>query len=406
MDLRSGCPFWQVRGGLIGAYPALDADLECEVAVIGGGVTGALIAHALVGAGVNTVLADKRDFGWGSTSASTALLQYDLDVPLEELAGRIGEARAVACYRSANEAVAHLVRLAESLPDHCGIARRPAIYLASSARHRRGLEREHAIRVRNGFAVELWDRHAVSAHFSFRRAAALYHTEAAEVDPYRLTYALIAEAAGHGLRAFDRTEITSAELDRRSALPVRLTTARGFRIKARTVVFATGYETQRRLRQRSVMLRSTYAVASEPVDRFDGWHGRCLIWESARPYHYLRTTDDGRVIIGGEDDGFVSADRRDRALPGKARRLVREAERMFPDIPFEAGFCWAGTFADTEDGLPYIGRHPRHPNAWFAAAYGGNGTPFGVIAADIVRDGILGEPNRTSALFAFDRAPD
>ena len=136
---------------------------------------------------------------------------------------------------------------------------------------------------------------------------------------------------------------------------------------------------------------------------FTGWHQRCLIWESARPYHYLRTTDDGRMIVGGEDDLFASAERRDRALHGKVRKLARKFARMFPDIPFEPGFCWAGTFADSDDGLPYIGRHPDYPNAWFAAAYGGNGIPFGLLAAEIIRDGELGRGHAAAELFGFDR---
>lgn len=390
---------------MLGAYPTLDTDLECDAAVIGGGITGALIAHHLVEAGLSTVLLDKRDFGWGSTSASTALLQYDLDSSLSDLAERIGEAPAAACYRATFEAVGRLARLAGSLPDHCGIARRPTIYLASHARHRRALEHEHAVRVRHGFDVELWDRRAVAARFPFDRAAALFSPGAAEVDPYRLTYALIAQAAARGLRAHDRTKVAGIDLCARGrpGRGVRLTTDRGCRVVARSVVFATGYETQARLRQRSVKLRSTYALASEPVRDFAGWHERCLIWETSRPYHYLRTTDDDRIIVGGEDDAFANPQRRDRALGGKVKKLARKFAQMFPDIAFEPGFCWAGTFADSEDGLPYIGRHRDYPNAWFAAAYGGNGIPFGLLAAEIIRDGELGQRNAAAELFAFDR---
>ena len=42
---------------------------------------------------------DKRDVGGGSTSASTALLQYEIDMPLVELSTRIGRRDAEECYR-------------------------------------------------------------------------------------------------------------------------------------------------------------------------------------------------------------------------------------------------------------------------------------------------------------------
>jgi monoamine oxidase len=98
LDLKSGYPFWLVKNGLMRAYPALDQKLQCEVIVLGGGITGALIAYHLVEAGVDTVVLDKRDVGWGSTSASTALLQYEIDTPLSELTQLVGESHAARAY--------------------------------------------------------------------------------------------------------------------------------------------------------------------------------------------------------------------------------------------------------------------------------------------------------------------
>ena len=44
MDLKSGYPFWAIRNGLMHAYPPLARALRCDVLVVGGGITGALIA--------------------------------------------------------------------------------------------------------------------------------------------------------------------------------------------------------------------------------------------------------------------------------------------------------------------------------------------------------------------------
>ena len=79
MDLRSGYPFWLVKNGLVHTYPALESDQDCDVVVIGGGITGALAAYTLVQEDVDVIVVDKRDIGWGSTSASTAMLQYEID---------------------------------------------------------------------------------------------------------------------------------------------------------------------------------------------------------------------------------------------------------------------------------------------------------------------------------------
>ena len=77
MDLTSDHPFWFVRNGLLQTYPPLGRDESCDVAVVGAGITGALIAHRLTQIGLAVVVVDGRDVCLGSTSASTALPQRE-----------------------------------------------------------------------------------------------------------------------------------------------------------------------------------------------------------------------------------------------------------------------------------------------------------------------------------------
>src|SRR5450756_2798944 len=78
MNLTSSHPFWSVNNGLPANYPSLQRDVACDAVVIGGGITGALVAVHLAEAGVKTLLLDKRDIATGRTSASTAPLQYKI----------------------------------------------------------------------------------------------------------------------------------------------------------------------------------------------------------------------------------------------------------------------------------------------------------------------------------------
>ena len=86
MDLKSGYPFWAIKNGLLQTFPQLDRDETCEIAVIGGGITGALIAHELAEHGHDVTVLERRHVGWGSSAASTALLQYEIDTHMTELA--------------------------------------------------------------------------------------------------------------------------------------------------------------------------------------------------------------------------------------------------------------------------------------------------------------------------------
>src|SRR5574338_554749 len=408
MALTSGAPFWPVRDGLLATYPALTSDIECDVLVLGAGVTGALCAWQLVEAGLDTVVVDAREIGWGSTSASTALLMYDLDTSLVELTQRIGRERAEGVYREARHAVEKLcaMHLALGPQRPLTVDRRPSLYLASRTTDAPRLARECEARRAAGLEVELWDRTEIARHFPFSRAAALWHHDAGEVDPLALTHALLADGVRQGLRVYDRTAVESREsrvkrrlsrIAARSTLDPRPSTD----VRAHRLVYATGYETEQRLRQPAVHLHDTYAFASEPVKDLGSWHERALIWETARPDIYLRTTDDNRVLVGGGDDRHTSPERRDRALAEKTETLLRRARRMFPDLGLVPAFAWAGTFAESDDGMPYIGCHPEYPDSIFAACYGGNGTVFAMLASEIVRDWCLGQKNEMAEWFGF-----
>ena len=91
MDLKSGYPYWAVKNGLMATFPALQRDLRCDVAIIGAGITGALIARVFAANGYDTCIVEHRDVAWGSTAASTALLQYEIDTHLTELIERYGD---------------------------------------------------------------------------------------------------------------------------------------------------------------------------------------------------------------------------------------------------------------------------------------------------------------------------
>ncbi len=111
MKLTSDTPFWLARNGLGTAYPFLDRDLRCDIAIVGAGVTAAIIAHELAKLGRETVMLDSRDVCTGSTSASTALLQYEMDVSLVEMAKTIGKTNAQRAYQLSHASIDVLERI-------------------------------------------------------------------------------------------------------------------------------------------------------------------------------------------------------------------------------------------------------------------------------------------------------
>ena len=411
MDLISGewhsQPFWPLKDGLLAAYPPLREDVTCDAVVIGAGITGALIAYHLAEAGIATVVLDRRDVGMGSTSGTTALLQYEIDVPLGELIQHVGENHAMRSYLACLQAINKLEKLANQLPDSCSFQRKKSVFLASQRRDVAMLKQELELRNQIGIQVDWLDQAQIKRRFGFTRPAALLSHDAAELNAFKFTHQLLGRAQALGARVFDRTAMSRVEPHDGG---VRVQTDRNHTVTARKIVYAAGYEAVPLLRHKVADLISTYAFVSEPMS-VAGLEAHGLIehmlWESAHPYFYLRTVqeaeDQVRVIMGGEDVPFRNPAVRDKLLVRKTQTLLKKFAALFPKLFLEVAYSWAGTFAETADGLAYIGETEEHPQAYFALGYGGNGITYSVLAAEIIRDAILGRPNADADLFRFDR---
>lgn len=401
MDLKSGYPFWALKNGLMHAFPPLLADLRCDVAIIGGGITGALIADELSAHGHDVAVVDQRDVGWGSTAASTALLQYEIDTHMVDLAKQYGEDNAVLAYRACAEAIDLVAAKAAEVRD-VDFARTRSLYYASKRRHRNALEDEFALRRRHGFDVEWLDSAQVEQDYGFNAPCAILSAKAARLDPYRMAYRVLMRVQKRGGAVHDRTPIARIAVDARGAT---LTTPEGAVIKAKYLIMAAGYASQQFLRKRVAKNRSSYAFITDPIDAGTlGALKNTMVWESARPYLYLRSTGDGRLLVGGEDDDIDIPARRDARVDRKARKLADKVSKLFPHVPVQPAFAWAGTFAETADGLPWIGESPEHGRRLlFAMAYGGNGISYSMLGAGLTRALVERRKHPLQDLFGFER---
>ena len=183
------------------AFPPLQNDLDCDVAIVGAGVTAALIALALADAGLDVVVLDKRDAGWGSTSASTALLQYEIDTEMLALAKMFGENRAMLAYRACEKVIHTLTEIAAE-NGRVGFRKMQSLYFASRASHADRLRTEGEFRRRHRFAVEALEHDDLAARFAIDAPLALLTATAAQVDPYRLTYAIFRRLQQRGVHIF------------------------------------------------------------------------------------------------------------------------------------------------------------------------------------------------------------
>lgn len=396
-DLRTGTPLW-LAGGEPRRAPRLPPyGMRVDVAIIGGGVSGALAADALLQAGKSVAVLDRRGFALGSSAASTALVQFELDRPLTLLSRRVGRDRAARAWWRSAQAVAALAGRIADLEISCGFRDRHTAYLPGNVLDLDGLRREAEARARIGLRSRLLSRDELRAETGIEDRGAIWSAGNAELDPVRLVRGLWRSAGARGAALYAPVEVVDIDCGRRG---VALTTAEGAVMRAGHVVLATGYELAPFLRPRGYRVISTWALATRPQKRAL-WPSRCLIWQAADPYLYLRTTPDGRVIAGGEDEEFSDADTRDRLIPKKIAAIRRKLGRLMPGLDTEPAFRWAGCFGDSSTGMPAIGPVPGMQRCFAVLGFGGNGITFSAIAAQLVARAILGIEDPDAGLFAL-----
>jgi glycine/D-amino acid oxidase-like deaminating enzyme len=396
-DLRTGKPVW-----LVGGLPKLRTDKilptnVSDVVVVGTGISGALVADALLNAGLSVLVVDRRKPMSGSTPASTALLQSELDTPLVELQRKLGKSNAARVWLRSAQAVQALRDRIEDLEIPCDFKPRSTLYLPGNVLNIDGLQKESEARQKLGLRSSYQGRASLLALSGLHKAGAIHTLGNAEADPAKLVAGLWRSFLARGGKMLADVEITDVD---QSKSQVRLETSDGQRIHARHVVFCTGYELMKFAQPKGYKIISTWVLATKPQPAHL-WKGQSLIWEAADPYLYLRTTKDGRIIVGGEDEPFSDEAKRDALLPKKIAAIARKAKKLLPQADFEADFAWAGCFGESPTGLPAVGPVSRLSRCYAVLGFGGNGITFSMLAAQLVSRHIQGIEDPDAELFAL-----
>ncbi|MCW3127419.1 MAG: dependent oxidoreductase [Bacteroidetes bacterium] len=400
MNLRSAEPFWLYHTPALHTYPSLRENIRAEVVVVGCGISGALAAYELVKAGCEVVIISKDRVGMASTCASTSLLQYEIDTPLHKLIELVGRDTAERSYLLCHDSIDELQKIHKAVGAAKSFHRRKSLLLASVKKDIPDLEKEFQARQEIGIWMKWMNENEVKDHFGFDSPAAIYSDQGGETDSYLFTQKVLKWCRDKGARIYDHAEVTTMTEGFRK---IELVTTEGYTIRARYAVMATGYEGVKWINRNVARLHSTYVVMSKPIPEAHLWKDKCLIWETAHPYIYLRTTDDHRIIIGGKDEPFASGHKRDVLMREKSKQLLKAFYKKFPNVGFDIDYEWAGTFGETADGLPYIGPAKPGSRMLFSLGYGGNGITFSQMGAVILKDIITRQKNPDVKRYSFER---
>jgi glycine/D-amino acid oxidase-like deaminating enzyme len=398
LDLRTGRPVWFAYRAPAVPTQTLTRDVKTDVLIVGMGISGAMIAQAVAASGRSVVCVDRRGPLEGSTSATTALVQFEVDQPLTTLVSKIGKAKAEQAWRRSKLAVANLGARIEELAIKCSPSPKPSLYLAGNVLGPTALREEAQARRAAGIHSTYLTKAALQNAFSIDRDGAILSRDNLALDPRKLAAGLFLSALEAKARYYAPVEIAGMETSRENVVAA---STHGPTITAKHVVLATGYELTDIVPAARHQIISTWAIATKP-QKNSLWRDQAFVWEASDPYLYMRATYDGRVICGGEDEEFSDEDSRDQLIGAKSARIAAKLKALFPQLDTEPAFTWAGSFGTTSTGLPYIGAIPQHPRIFAVMGYGGNGITYSQIASEIIVSALEGASDTDASLFAFD----
>ncbi len=371
------------------SYERLAGDLEVDVAIIGGGIVGVTAAQLLQRAGRRVAVLEALRVGAQATGGSTAKVTSQHALIYRSLVDTFG-ATTARRYGEANEwALRDILERIEAMGVHCSLERFPAYTFSIDEGRRDDLEQEAEVAARLGLPA----RYVTEVPLPFATAGAVVFDGQAQFDPVPYVHALANSARADGARIFEDARVT--DLEERGERSV-LTTEHGT-VTARDVIVATAlpcFDDGSYYRHAQPGAHLVIAARVEG-DRPDGMFisiddpTRSLRWVERDGVTWMLLVGP-RFAPGDHDttEGFADLD-----------RFAREHF----DVR-SIDYRWWNEDYYPVDLLPYVGRMNKDTaHTYVATGFGGWGITNGHIAAHILADAILGQPNEWAAVFDSTR---
>ena len=371
------------------SFPKLNENLDTEVVVIGGGITGLSTASKLTEAGRKVILLEASRIGNGTTGFSSCHLTTDIDEEYRNIASDFDEETMKLVADSRKAGIDFIEEFSKSKNIPCDFQRVPGYWYTEMVEDISKLKEEYEFASQAGLDVSLTEE--MELPFGVKKA--LRFENQAQFNAQKYLDGMAAYLRAKGCQIYENSLVNHVE-EKDDYFWVRTSSAT---VKAKNLVMATHIPIFFNLLQTMNAPYRSYMLAVK-LKTGDYPHG--LFWDTAEPYHYLRAYETGEnkyLVVGGEDHKTGHEENSEKCFDA-LEKYVRD--RFDVD---EISYRWSAQYYEPVDGLPYIGRSPFSKKAYLATGFSGDGLVYGTVAGMIIADLICGKENKWHPVFDSTR---
>jgi glycine/D-amino acid oxidase-like deaminating enzyme len=394
--VNGGVSFWWQQLGLPTSRPGLAGDLECDVCIVGGGLTGLWTAYYLaeLDPGLDIVVLEAEFCGFGASGRNGGWLSAELSGSKERYGASHGPEGVRELVSAMEAAVDEVIAVCAAEDVDADIVKDGVLYVARSAaqliRMREELVADQAWGIGEGHRRELSvDELGARLHVD-GALGGVFSPHCARVQPAKLVSGIAVAVERRGVRILEQTRATRIESG-------TVTTERGTVRAPRILRCLEGYTAGIRGQRRTWLPMNSAMIVTEPLPDavWDaiGWRGAELLGDYANAYCYAQRTADGRIALGGRGIPYRFGSRTD--VDGQTQgwtvaSLTMTLHELFPSTRgVRIDHAWCGVLGVPRDWCASVSFDPSTGLGW-AGGYVGSGLTTTNLAGRTLADLMLG----------------
>ena len=379
-------------------FEKIQNDIETDVLVIGGGISGLTTAYCLLKSGHNVVLVEDGHIGSGETGRTTAHLSCALDDHYFEIEKLFGDEKAKLVAESHVAAVRFIEKTILKENIDCDFKRVNGFLILGPGDRYETLEKEHEATRKAGLKTSLLPQ--TPGLLVPGDETCLMFPDQAQFHPMKYIRGLAGAVIAEKGQIF--TETRAEEITKDGAK------ANGYTIKAKNIVVATNTPINdlvtmhtKQYAYRTYVIAASIPKGSLPYSLWWDSGDQNSKWDS-KPYHYVRLgeldNDHDLLIVGGEDHKVGQADSENLAPEERYDRLFTWARERCPSFR-SVLYKWSGQIMEPIDSIAFIGKNPGDDNIYIITGDSGSGMTHGTIGGLLINDLINGTNNPWEDLY-------